>query len=101
MTPPLLRQVIDPSGDLLNRMSFTPFRRRLTFDLSPKHSGKTWPLKGVEIDFRIPFQLSSIQGGMSMIGDSHDNFKFLSLDFSGEKSLALFPVLLLLLTVLL
>ena len=54
------------------------------FDLLPECSGKTKELKGVEVEFRIPFQVSSIQGGMSMIGASHDNVKLLSLDFSGE-----------------
>ena len=53
-------------------------------DLSPNSSGKTKELGGIEVEFRIPFQISNIKGGVSMVGASHENVKLLSLDFSGE-----------------
>ncbi|KAI0093282.1 hypothetical protein BDY19DRAFT_903047 [Irpex rosettiformis] len=50
-----------------------------------KSSGRMKELKDVEVEFRIPFQISGIQGGLSMIGASHKGIKLLSLDFSAPQ----------------
>ena len=55
-----------------------------TPDLLLKRSGKTKELKGVEVEFRIPFKILGIQGDMSMVGASREKIKLLSLDTSGE-----------------
>ncbi len=54
-----------------------------TYGLS-HFSGRHKTLKDVEVHFRIPFQRSGIQGGLSMVGARHDGVILLSLDFTGK-----------------
>ena len=57
-----------------------------TFDVLLKCSGKIKELKGVEVEFRIPFKIPGIQiqGDMSMVGAFHEKMKLFLLDNSGE-----------------
>ena len=59
-----------------------------TFDVLLKCSGKIKELKGVEVEFRIPFKIPGIQiqGDMSMVGalPSHEKMKLFLLYNSGE-----------------